>query len=803
MAAGDGRLPVTDAEAAASGGRWVGRPIRRVEDARHLTGTASFVDDIRRPGLLSIAVVRSPHGAARITGIDTATALETPGVRHVVTADDLGDLEPLVPRLDRPEFVAVEMPLLARDRVRHSGEPVALVVAETPHAAEDGAERVAVAYDTGPAVTSIDGALADDAPTVHDEGNVLLDVAFHDDPGLDAAVEDAALVLEETFDSARLTALPMEGRACLAEWDDRDQRLTLWTSTQVPHLVRTTVAALLRMPEHRLRVVAPDVGGGFGQKCVVAREEALTCVAARIAGGPVKWVEDRQENLVSGYQGHEQRFHVRAGFDADGRITAVAADILCDVGAYSTHPFTCGVEPLMAATELLGPYAVRCYRARARAVASNKAPMAPYRGVSRPQMVLAMERLLQKAAFRLDLDPVEIRRRNLIPQDAFPWTGPAGLVIDRGSYHEALETCADALGATAFAERRRTARDEGRLLGLGIACFAERTGYGTEAFNQRRMVVTPGYDSALARMDPSGGVTVYVGTSGHGQGHLTTLAQIAADRLALDPAAIEVRQSDTDATPYGWGTFASRSMVVGGGATHRAAGALAERLRRLAAHLLEAAPGDVDLHDGRAVVRGSPDRGLAFADLARVAYLEAQKLPDGEAPGLEEHASFDPPGTFSNATHGCIVEVDPETGAVAIERYVVAEDCGVMINPAIVEGQVRGGVAQGIAAALYEELIYSDDGQLQTASLMDYLVPTAAEIPAVEIHHLETPSEFSETGAKGMGEGGTMGAPACVATAVADALAHLGVEVDRLPIRPDRLLAAMRAARDTDGSPAR
>jgi len=803
MAAGDGRLPVTDAEAAANGGRWVGRPIRRVEDARHLTGSASFVDDIRRPGLLSIAVVRSPHGAARIIGIDTAAALETPGVRHVITADDLGDLERLVPRLDRPEFVAVEMPLLAGDRVRHSGEPIALVVAETPHGAEDGAERVAVEYDPGPAVMSIDGALAGGAPTVHDEGNVLLDVDFHDDAGLDAALHDAAFVLEETFDSARLTALPMEGRACLAEWDDRDQRLTLWTSTQVPHLVRTTVAALLRMPEHRLRVVAPDVGGGFGQKCVVAREEALTCVAARIAGGPVKWVEDRQENLVSGYQGHEQRFHVRAGFDTDGRITAVAADILCDVGAYSTHPFTCGVEPLMAATELLGPYAVRCYRARARAVASNKAPMAPYRGVSRPQMVLAMERLLQKAALRLDLDPVEIRRRNLIPQDAFPWTGPAGLVIDRGSYHEALETCADALDTKAFADRRRAARDEGRLLGLGIACFAERTGYGTEAFNQRKMVVTPGYDSALARMDPSGGVTVYVGTSGHGQGHLTTLAQVAADRLGLDPTAIEVRQSDTDATPYGWGTFASRSMVVGGGATHRAAGALADRLRRLAAHLLEAAPDDVDLRDGGAVVRGSPDRRLAFADLARVAYLEAQKLPAGEAPGLEEHASFDPPGTFSNATHGCIVEVDPDTGAVAIERYVVAEDCGVMINPAIVEGQVRGGVAQGIAAALYEELIYSDDGQLQTASLMDYLVPTAAEIPAVEIHHLETPSEFSETGAKGMGEGGTMGAPACVATAVADALAHLGVEVDRLPIRPDRLLAAMRAARDTEGSPAR
>ena len=784
-------------------GRWIGRALRRVEDPRHLTGTASFVDDIRRPGVLALAFTRSAQAAARVTGLETEAARGIDGVRAVLTASDLGDVAPLVPRLDRPDFVAVELPLLARDRVRHVGEPLAMVVADTPHAAEDGAERVVVDYEPGPAVSSIEAAIADDAPRVHDEGNVLLDAAFHDDSALDGLLEDAALVLEESFASARLSAVPLEGRACLAEWDDRDQRLTLWSSTQVPHLVRTTVAALLRLPEHRLRVIAPDVGGGFGHKCVFAREEALTCIAARRLGAPVKWIEDRQESLVAGFQGHEQRFHVRAGFDGEGRLLGVAADILCDVGAYSTHPFTCGVEPLMAATELLGPYAVRHYRARARAVATNKSPMAPYRGVSRPQMVLAMERLLQKAALRLDVDPVEIRRLNLIPPDAFPWTGPAGLVIDRGSYHEALDTCAGALDIAAFRERQGAAREEGRLLGLGLVCFAERSGYGTEAFNQRRMTVTPGYDTALARMDPSGGVTVYVGTSGHGQGHLTTLAQVAADQLGVDPARIEVRQSDTDATPYGWGTFASRTMVVGGGATKRATLALAERIRRLAGHLLEAASEDIELRDGRATVRGSPERGLSFADVGRVAYLEVQRLPPDEDPGLECQASFDPPGTFSNATHGCIVEIDPETGAVAIERYVVAEDCGVMINPAIVEGQVRGGVAQGIGAALYEELVYTEEGQLQTASLMDYLVPTAAEIPAVEILHLETPSEFSETGAKGMGEGGTMGAPACVATAVADAVAHLGIEIDRLPIRPDHVLAALHSGGRTEGSGAR
>src|SRR5919199_1365851 len=749
---------------------WVGRPMRRVEDPRHLTGRASFVDDIRRPGLLHVAFARADHAAARIT-VDPEPARATPGVRAVLTAADLGEVAALMPLLDRPDFVGVEMPLLA---------------------------RVAVEYDVAGAVASIDAALADGAPRVHDEGNVLLDADFHDDPELDDLFARAEAVVEETVCSARVTAVPMEGRACLAEWDDRDQRLTLWSSTQVPHVVRTTVAGLLRMPERALRVVAPDVGGGFGPKKVVAGEEALTCIAARRVGAPVKWVEDRRENLSAGFQGHEQRFHVTAGFDADGRILGVAADILCDVGAYSTHPFTCGVEPLMAATELLGPYAVTCYRARTRAVASNKAPMAPYRGVSRPQMVLAMERILQKAALKLDIDPVEIRRRNLIAPDAFPWTGPAGLVIDSGSYHEALETCAEALDLDAFRERQRAAREEGRLLGLGIICFAERTGYGTEAFNQRKMVVTPGYDSALVRMDPSGGVTLYVGTSGHGQGHLTTLAQVAADRLALDPMAIEVRQSDTDATPYGWGTFASRSAVVGGGATHRAAGPPAERLKRLAAHLLEAAAEDVELRDARAAVRGSPDKGLTFAELARVAYLEAQRLPPDTDPGLEAQAAFDPPGTFSNATHGCIVEVETDTGAVRIERYVVVEDCGVMVNPAIVEGQVRGGVAQGIAAALYEELVYGEDGQLQNASLMDYLVPTAWEIPEIEILHLETPSQHSETGAKGMGEGGTMGAPACVATAVADAVAHLGIEIDRLPIRPDNLLAALKGAREVD-----
>ena len=774
------------------GGRWVGQPIPRVEDRRHLTGDANFVDDIRTAGVLHVAFARSPHGAARIEGIDTAEAERAPGVQAVLTAADLGDLEPLTPMLNRPEFVPVEFPMLAAERVRHAGEPVAMAVADSPHAAEDATELIVVDYEPDDAVGSIEAALEDDAPRVHDQldSNVLLDVPFAEDAEMDDVLAQAELVVEAEFASGRLTAVPLEGRACLAEWERGGQRVVLHTSTQVPHLVRTTVAGILGLDEHRVRVVAPDVGGGFGQKCVVAREEVLVCVAARAVGAPVKWVEDRVESLLAGFQGHENRFVVRAGFDADGRMLAVDADIVADVGAYSTHPFTCGVEPLMAATEMLGPYRVEHYRCRTRAVATNKAPMAPYRGVARPQMVLAMERLLQKAALKLDLEVDEIRLRNLARE--FPHLSASGLSIDEGSYCESVELCARTLDLPAFRERQRAAREDGRLLGFGLSVFAERTGYGTEAFAQRKMAITPGYEGALVRMDPSGSVLLSVGTSGHGQGHQTTLSQVAADRLGLTPDRVEVRQGDTDATPYGWGTFASRSMVVGGGAAQRASDLLAERLKRLAAHMLEADPQDFELRDGEAVVRGAPAKSVSFQEIARLAYLETHNLPEDVEPGLECTASFDPPGTFSNACHGAIVELDPETMDVRIERYVVVEDCGVMVNPAIVEGQVRGGVAQGVAAALYEELAYGEDGQLQNASLMDYLVPTAWEIPDVEILHLETPSQFSETGAKGMGEGGTMGAPACIATAVSDALAHLGAEIDRIPITPDRLHEALR-----------
>jgi len=777
------------------GGRWVGSRLRRFEDRAFLSGSGSYTDDVHPQGALEACFVRADVAGAALRGVDTTEALEVPGVIAVLTGEDL-QVEGLTPVLDRPDFVATEMPLLAHDRIRYAGEPVALVVAQSGYQAEDGMDMVALDLGQPHPILSVEQAL-ECSYDLHDQapGNVLLDVAFRDDPELDQALDGADLVIEETFATGRVTAAPMESRATVAAWDARDERLHVWTSTQVPHLVRTAIARALDIPEGTVRVVAPDVGGGFGQKCAVSREELVVAVAAYRMKRTIRWAEDRRENLVGAFQGHEQRYHVRAGFDAQGRLLGVDLDLLCDVGAYSCFPFTCGVEPLMAAGEFPNAYKLPHYRVRTRAVTTTKAPMAPYRGVSRPQICFVMERLLDLAATRLDLDRADVRRRNVIRKQDFPYTGVTGITYDDASYLEALEEGLEAVDYANWDARKAAARAEGRLLGLGFSCFSERTGYGTPTFAARGMVVTPGYDTARMIMDPSGRVEVALGSSSHGQGHRTSLAQVIADQLGVHPSHVRVVQGDTDATPYGWGTFASRGAVVSGGACKLAATALADKLRRIAGHLLEVSVDDLELCDGAVSVKGAPDRSLPLSELARIAHHERDQLPTDEEARLEVHAEFDPPGTFSNAAHVVVVEVDQGTGNVALLDYVVAEDCGVVINPLIVDGQVRGGVAQGIACALFEEVGYEPDGgQCTTSTFMDYLVPTASEIPTIRILHLETPSRFSETGAKGMGEGGTIGAPGAIANAVADALSDVAPAMNRLPIRPADLVAALKAS---------
>jgi aerobic carbon-monoxide dehydrogenase large subunit len=756
--------------------RWIGAPVRRKEDRRMLLGRGRFVADLSRPGLLHAAFVRSPHAHARITGIDVTAARESPGVHAVFTAADLGHPR-LLATLERPEFIATAMPILAgeADDARFVGEPVAIVVAEDPYLAEDAAELAEVDWDPLPPVTG-----------------VVLDLLMFDDENLTAVFEEAAVTVRATFSSARVAALPLEGRACLAEWDDRDDQLVLHVSTQVPHQVRSAMAQALDIPEAGIRVIAPDVGGGFGLKCVVGREEIAVAAAAQRLRRPVGWTEDRQENLTAAFHGHEQRYQVKAAFDSAGRITGLDAEIDCDTGAYSVFPFTCAVEPLMAATELPGVYKVPAYRARGRALASSKAPSAPYRGVSRPQIVLVMERLMEKAAAALEIDPLEVRRRNLIGRTEFPYKGVNGVSYDEGSYRESLDL-AEQKTKSWPAERDRL-RHTGQRAGIGYACFSERTAYGTPAMSQRRMRMTPGYDTAMVRMDPTGEVIVTTGTCGHGQGHETTFAQIVADRLGVHPDHVRLRQGDTDLASYGWGTWGSRSAVIGGGAAARAADIVADQIRKTAASLLEASPGDVELNEGMARIRGDDTAAIPIKEVASLAHFQAHRLPEDLRYGLEARASFDPPGTFSNACHAAMVVIDPGTCAIRLHRYLVVEDCGVVINPVVVDGQVRGGVTQGAAAALLERVCFDPEGQPLTTTLMDYLAPTAAEMCQVEVVHLETPSRFSETGAKGMGEGGTIGAPAAVLNAINDALADTNVRFDRIPVLPQDLSAALHGA---------
>ncbi len=757
------------------GDTWVGRSIRRVEDPALVRGDGRYVGDVA-VGMATARFVRSASPTGLIRFIDgpcyTAADLDAAGV---------GEIEAV---LHRPDFVKVSQPLLARDRVRYVGEPVAVVVGRSPEEAEDLAEQVVVEIDPV------------DEPLVHPTEattNTVVEGQFAT-PEIDDALERADCLVEIVLTSHRQAALPLETRGATTEFDRRTGRLTIHASTQAPHVLRTAVSDLLCIPEADVQVVAPDVGGGFGQKLPLAREDVVVAWLALHRRGSVAWIEDRSENLTSSWHSRDQEYRVKGGFTSDGDLLAIDAEVACDVGAWSCYPVTWAVEPLMAMGELCGPYTVAHYRVRSRGVSSHRCPVAPYRGVSRPVITAALERLMDTAARRLHIDPVEIRRRNLATD--FPHTSATGVVHDAGTYVESLDAAVEHFDLDEFRDRQANSRKGGGpLLGVGISTFAERTGYGTPVFATRSMGVTIGYETVTMNMDPSGFVEACIGASPHGQGLETTLAQVIADELAVDVPHIRIIHGDTDRTPYGWGTFASRSMVIAGGAVQIAAGRLRDRLAQVAAAVLEANADDIVFAAGRASVAGT-DVGVPVSELARIAHHHTERLEPDTPAGLSVEGSYDPAGTFSNACHIAEVEVDPETGATTVTRFVVVEDAGKLINPMIVDGQIRGGVAQGIANALYEEVVYDEDENILTASLMDYLPPTAAEIPDIEIRHLETITDASITGAKGLGEGGTIGAPAAILNAVSDALAHMDLAVDELPATPDRVRALIRSRED-------
>ena len=766
-----------------SGTTWVGRPIRRLEDPALVSGRGRFTADL--PATHHLRFVRSPVAAGKIGRI------AAPDGTRFITAADLEGVKSIVPMLHKFNYRPVGQPVLASDAVRFVGEPIAAVVAASAAAAEDMAERVDLEIEEATPVIDARAALAVGAPRIHAEapGNVILEGKFKS-PDFDTAWKGASKIVKLEARSRRQNATPMEARGGHAACDAATGRVTLICATQMPHLMRTAIADVLGMPEADLRVIAPDVGGGFGQKMSLASEYIVLVWLARKLKSSVAWSEDRRENLIASFHSRDQYVTLEGAFDKTARLIALKADVVANVGAYSCFPTTCGIEPLMAMAEMPGPYDVQHYECQARGVLTNTCTMAPYRGVSRPVITFALERLMDKAAAAFAIDPVDIRRRNLI--DKFPYTSAIGLEYDVGSYRETLEMAVKAIDLPAFRARQQQERSKGRHIGIGFATFSERTGYGSPAFAARGMDITPGWETVILTVDPSGFVEARIGASPHGQGLRTTLAQIIADEIGVTPDVIKVVHGDTDHTPYGWGTFASRSLVISGGASLIAAHKVRAKLIKIASTMLEAAEGDIILADGVAKIAGT-DRVIPIARLAREAYTQTHRFKGEIEPGLIETGTYDPPGTFSNACHVAIVEVDADTGRVVVERYVVAEDAGRLINPMIAEGQVHGGIAQGIGNALLEEIIYDENGSILTANLADYMPPTAREIPPIELHHIETPSVNSITKAKGLGEGGTIGAPAAVLNAINDALAPFGVQIDEMPATPQRIRAALRA----------
>jgi carbon-monoxide dehydrogenase large subunit len=779
--------------------RHVGTPVRRTEDPRLLTGSGEFTADRRPDRVLHVAFRRSEQAHAAITRIDAAAAEAAPGVVAVLTADSIaGDFKPVIPFSRMASYYATPIAPLAAGKVRHVGEAIAAVIATSRYLAEDAIEMIAIDYEPLGAVTLAEQAVAAGAPLLHEKAgtNVLVAREFRKGD-VEADLAAAAVRVSSRFEMTRKAPLAMEPRSYAAEYDARRRALTLYTSSGIPGVVRDTLSESLGIPGNRLRVVAPDVGGSFGSKNSVYPEELLLCIAARKLRRSVKWTADRLEDLSSSCQAFAETVDAEMGFDANGVAIALQADVIGDVGAYSIYPWTCGLEPVQVVSFLPGPYKIRSYRGAVRGVATCKPPTGPYRGVGRPISTCVTERLMDLGAKALGLDPLEIRRRNLVRADEFPYRIASGIIWDRTGFIECLDAAAEAAGYGALRRRQSDARAEGRLFGIGVASYAELTGIGSRIAVAPGMPYNTGSETAKIVIDSTGAITAAFGVASHGQGLETALAQIIADDLGASMEDIRIVHGDSDAVPMSTGTYASRSAVLGGGAAMHASLALRGKIRRVAARLLEASEDDIDVYGSRAFVAGT-DRAVTFRQIAKAVYSDMKTLPLEAREELSASHTYDPVnGTTAAATHIAAVEIDPATGAVRIHKYVVAEDCGRIINPMIVDGQVHGGVAQGIGAALYEEIIYDENGQLLTASLVDYAIPVAPDVPAIDVRHIETESAVAG-GFRGMGEGGTIGAPAAIANAIADALSPLGADVSILPMTPERIFKRLERARARD-----
>jgi carbon-monoxide dehydrogenase large subunit len=785
------------------GNGYVGQALRRKEDPRLITGRATYIEDLVLPGTLWAAIVRSPEAHARIVSIDTSAALERPDVEAVFTGEDLADLAAPTVFFWKPPGVEVKVPEhwpLARGKVGYVGQAVAVVLGTDRYGVVDAAEEVVVDYEPLPVVVDLESALEQGAPLVHDEYGTNNCFEWSLGGGdLDAAFEESDVIVERRLVNHRTAGAAIEPRGCIAEW--RADRLTFWSSTQIPHIARVVLSIQLGISEDRIRVVAPEVGGGFGSKLQVYGEEVLACYCSRRLNRPVKWIATRSEDMLTTHHGRDHVARVRLGAKRDGTLTAIHARILADLGSY--HLIEGPVIPTFAACVISGCYRFSAVKCDVTGVFTNKFTTDAIRGAGRPEGIHDIEMAMDQLARELDMDPLELRRKNFLRREEFPASLPHGVIYDSGDYDAALEKLLEHVDVDAFRREQAQLREQGIYRGIGFSCYVEICGLAPS-----RVLGPPGwgmqggyFESAIVRVHPTGSVTAYTGTSPHGQGHETGFAQIVADKLGVSPDQVEVIHGDTNTGPFGKDTYGSRTLAVGGEAMARAADKVANKAKQIAAHKFEAAPDDIELRDGQFRVKGVPDKGMALGDIAGEAYIPID-LPEGMEPGLDETAFYDPENfTWPFGAHACVVDVDPETGKVEIVRYVAVDDCGPAINPMLIDGQVHGGLVHTIGQVLYEQVVYDSEGQLITGSFVDYALPTAAELPSFETDRTETPSPVNSLGVKGVGEAATIGSTPAIHSAVLDALRPLGVEFVDLPLTPMRVWQVIQEARGEGGGP--
>lgn len=776
--------------------KYIGMSVLRTEDPLFLTGRAKYTDDVHLPGLLHAAFLRSPHPHAKILSIDTTAAKAVEGVIAVFTEEDINKVcGKYTTSLARPEVLTITRSVMNSERALYVGQPLVLVVATSRYTAEDGVDAIEIEWEPLEVLLDPEAVIQEGSTLIHEElgSNNFAHIEFQRGD-LDGLFAGAARVFKKRFHHGRFMAAPLELRGVIADYNNATGELTVWSSTQVPHLVRTFTAGPLGIPESKYRVIADNVGGGFGMKAHIFDEEAIIPAASKILGLPIKWIEDRYENLAASSHAKEVICDLEIAVDANGKFLAFKGAYIGVGGAWPAHPWTSLIDPLPAASLLPSIYDIQAVGYTVDSPMTNRCPIGAYRGVGWTPGHAARETMIDDIARELGEDPAELRLKNAIPDE--PFVTVTGMKYDGGSYSASIRKTMEMMDYKALREKQRSLRAEGRYLGIGFSPYVEPTAWGSEVAKANGFPAEF-FDAAEVTVEPDGSVTVTTGCHNHGQAHYTTLAQVAADTLGVTFESVRVIENDTALAVYGTGTYASRTAVVAGGAIMRAGKEVREKILRIAAHAMEVSPQDIELVDGKASVKGVPDKSMTMQQIGGLAYYGGEARPADMEPALTATRTYDPPETYSNGTIVAIVEVDVHTGKVDLQRIVCCEDCGTMLNPMVVDGQMHGAISHGIGGAMYEDLAYDENGQFLSGSLMDYLYPSTTEVPEMEIAHIETPSVVTEGGIKGMGESGNIAAGAACLNAIADAISVFGkVEITKTPIGPNEVLELIRQARN-------